>query len=240
MGEFFGPRIGSAPRSHPLFEFMNLHPTPVDTTSHLISPPVPSPLFVPGKPLKLGVLASGSGSNFEAIARTIGDGKLNAQIEILIHNNPKAGVIRRAEKFDVPAILVNHREYNTREAFDAAVVKTLNQYDLDLIVFAGWMRIATRVLVEAFPHKMINLHPALLPSFPGIRGVEQTLEAGVKITGCTVHFVELEVDRGPILMQAAVPVTPDDTRETLHRRIQVLEHQILVGAIALLQAAESH
>ncbi|MGC9527248.1 MAG: phosphoribosylglycinamide formyltransferase [Limnospira sp.] len=219
---------------------MNLHPTPVDTASHLISPPVPSPLFVPGEPLKLGVLASGTGSNFEAIARTIGDGKLNAEIEILIYNNPKAGVIRRAEKFDVPAILVNHREYATRETFDAEVVKVLNQYDLDLIVFAGWMRIATRVLVEAFPHKMINLHPAILPSFPGIRGVEQALEAGVKITGCTVHFVELEVDRGPIVMQAAVPVAPDDTPETLHRRIQVLEHQIMVGAIALLQATASY
>ena len=114
------------------------------------------------------------------------------------------------------------------------IVQTLKEHDVDWIVFAGWMRIVTQVLVDAFPHKIINLHPSLLPSFPGIRGVEQALEAQVKITGCSVHLVELEVDRGPILMQAAVPILPDDTPETLHARIQIQEHKILIGAISLV------
>jgi phosphoribosylglycinamide formyltransferase-1 len=104
---------------------------------------------------------------------------------------------------------------------------------------AGWMRIVTPVLIDAFPQKIINLHPSLLPSFPGIRAIEQALEAGVKITGCTVHLVELKVDSGPILMQAAVPILPHDTPETLHGRIQVQEHQIIVGAIAQLQRSQS-
>lgn len=213
---------------------MNPYQNPIDFTSYLISPQLPHPLFIPGNPIKLGILASGSGSNFEVIAQKIKNGQLNAQIEVLVYNNPQAKVKQRAKKFQVPAILVNHRDYKTRETFDQQVVNTLNKYDLDLIVFAGWMRIATQVLVDAFPQKMINLHPAILPSFPGIRGVEQALEFGVKITGCTVHIVELKVDSGPIVIQAAVPVLPQDTPETLHKRIQFLEHQIMVGAIALI------
>lgn len=211
---------------------MSPYQNPIDSTPYLIYPPLPDPLFIPGKPIKLGILASGSGSNFEVIAQKIRDGQLNAQIQVLVYNNPKAKVKQRAEKFEISNILVNHRHYPTRESFDQQVVDTLNQYDLDLVVFAGWMRIATQVLVAAFPHQIINLHPSILPSFPGIRAVEQALESGVKITGCTVHIVELAVDSGPILMQAAVPVLPQDTPETLHQRIQFCEHQIMVGAIA--------
>ncbi|VXD24820.1 Formyltetrahydrofolate-dependent phosphoribosylglycinamide formyltransferase [Planktothrix serta PCC 8927] len=213
---------------------MNATVTGIDSTDCLISPAIPSPLFVEGTPVKIGVLASGSGTNFEAIAQAIQDQQLNAKIQVLIYNNPDAQVIERAQRFGVKTILLNHRHYKKREDLDREIVKTLKEHDVDWIVFAGWMRIVTQVLVDAFPQKIINLHPSLLPSFPGIRGVEQALEAKVKITGCSVHLVEVEVDSGPILMQAAVPILADDTPETLHARIQVQEHKILIGAISLV------
>lgn len=202
--------------------------------SCLISPEIPQQRLPENTTLKLGILASGSGSNFETIAQAIKAEKLNAQIQVLIYNNPGAKVIARAEKFGVKAILLNHRDYkNKREEFDSEIVKTLRAYDVEWVIMAGWMRIATKVLVSAFPHHIINIHPSLLPSFPGINAVEQALAARVKITGCTVHLVSEEVDSGPILMQAAVPVLPQDTPESLHARIQIQEHKIMVGAIAL-------
>ena len=201
--------------------------------SCLISPEIPQKKLPEKTTLKLGVLASGSGSNFEAIAEAIKMGKLNAKIQVVIYNNPGAKVIARAEKFGVNAILLNHRDYkNQREAFDSEIVKTLLAYDVEWVVMAGWMRVCTKVLISAFPNRIINIHPSLLPSFRGIRAVEQALAAGVKITGCTVHLVSEEVDSGPILMQAAVPVLANDTPETLHARIQIQEHKIMVGAIA--------
>ncbi|HAO13904.1 MAG TPA: phosphoribosylglycinamide formyltransferase [Planktothrix sp. UBA8407] len=213
---------------------MNANVMGIDSTACLISPAIPSPLFVEGSPVKIGVLASGSGTNFEAIAQAIQNQQLNAKVQVLIYNNPDAKVTERAERFGVKTILLNHRNYKKREDLDQEIVKTLKEHDVDWIVFAGWMRIVTKVLVDAFPGKIINLHPSLLPSFPGIRGVEQALESQVKITGCSVHLVELEVDSGPILMQSAVPILPDDTPETLHARIQIQEHKILIGAISLV------
>ncbi|MGF1491660.1 MAG: phosphoribosylglycinamide formyltransferase [Microcoleaceae cyanobacterium] len=205
-------------------------------TPSLISPAIPEVFsetsFSEGSPLSIGVLASGSGSNFEAIAQAIQDGKLNARIQILIYNNPTARVVERAKRFDIPAILLDHRKFKARESLDREIVAVLQEHQVEWVVMAGWMRIVTQVLIDAFPGKMINIHPSLLPSFPGIRAIEQALKAGVKITGCTAHLVELAVDSGPILMQAAVPVLPDDTLETLHARIQVEEHRIIVGAIA--------
>jgi phosphoribosylglycinamide formyltransferase 1 len=186
------------------------------------------------EPLKLGILASGSGSNFEVIAQAIQNQQLNAQVQVLIYNNPEAQAAARAEKYGIPSILLNHRSCKSREELDAKIVKTFQEYDVEWVIMAGWMRIVTQVLLDAFPDKVVNIHPSLLPSFPGIRSVEQALKAGVKITGCTVHIARLEVDSGPILMQAAVPILPDDTAETLHARIQVQEHKIMVGAIALI------
>lgn len=212
--------------------------TSVDPTPSFISPEIIPSVPFQGSPLKLGILASGSGSNFEVIASAIAEQKLNAQVQVLIYNNPKAKVVERAKKFEVPSILLNHRHYSQREDLDRDIVKTLNQYQVDWVVMAGWMRIVTPVLIDAFPQKIINLHPSLLPSFPGIHAIEKALKAGVKITGCTVHLVELEVDSGPILMQAAVPILPDDTEETLHARIQVQEHRIIVGAIANIQRSQ--
>ncbi len=216
---------------------MNTNPAPDDTTASLISPAVFSSPQMNAAPLKLGIMASGSGSNFEAVAEAIASQQLNAQIQVLIYNNPGIKAAARAEKWGVPAVLLNHRDYKKREELDRKIVHTLRQYDGEWVVMAGWMRLVTPVLIEAFPDRIINIHPSLLPSFKGVRAVEQALEAGVKIAGCTVHLVRLEVDSGPILIQAAVPVLPDDTAETLHARIQVQEHRILRQALAQLAAS---
>jgi phosphoribosylglycinamide formyltransferase-1 len=208
------------------------NPAIADSTASLISPVV-SPEWQQGEPLRLGILASGNGSNFEAVAQAIAFGQLNAQIQVLIYNNPEAKVLARAAKSSVPAVLLNHRNFSSREDLDRQIVQTLRQYNVEWVIMAGWMRIVTPVLIDAFPDQIINIHPSLLPSFKGIRAVEQALVTGVKITGCTVHLVAPEVDSGTILLQAAVPVFPDDTPETLHARIQVQEHRILPQAIAL-------
>ncbi|MBE9049821.1 phosphoribosylglycinamide formyltransferase [Nostocales cyanobacterium LEGE 11386] len=204
-----------------------------DSTVSLVAPSISNHHFSLNTPLKLGIMASGSGSNFEAIAQAIENGQLNAQIQVLIYNNPSAKAAIRAENRNVPAVLLNHRDYKSRDAFDGQIVQTLRQYDVEWVIMAGWMRLVTPVLIDAFPENIINIHPSLLPSFKGINAVEQALAAGVKITGCSVHLVCLEVDSGPILIQAAVPVLSDDTPETLHARIQIQEHRILPQAIAL-------
>ncbi len=205
-------------------------------TASLISPftaPLP-PLPSAGAPLRLGMMASGSGSNFEAIAQAIAAQQLNAQIAVVIYNNPGAKVADRAAKFGIPAVLLNHRDFAQRAELDAAIVQTLRDRAVDWVVMAGWMRIVTPVLINAFPRRILNIHPSLLPSFKGNRAVEQALAAGVKITGCTVHIVVPEVDSGEILMQAAVPVLPGDTVETLQNRIHAQEHVIYPRAIATL------
>lgn len=218
---------------------MSSHTALAHSTPSFISPALPADFaarHLTGSPLKLGILASGNGTNFEAVQEAIASNQLNAKIQVLIYNNPGAKVAARAEKWGIPAILHNHRDYKRREDLDTVIVKTLRQYDVEWVVMAGWMRILTQVVFDAFPERIINIHPSLLPSFPGAHGVEDALKAGVKITGCTVHIARLEVDSGPILMQAAVPVLPNDTPETLHERIQVQEHRILPQAIALAAA----
>ncbi|MEO0647696.1 MAG: phosphoribosylglycinamide formyltransferase [Cyanobacteria bacterium J06650_10] len=190
--------------------------------------------------LVLGVMASGSGSNFEAIAQSIAQGQLNAKIAVVIYNNPGAKVAERAARLRIPAILLDHRQFESREALDDAIAHQLRAHSVDWVIMAGWMRRVTERLLQAFPSRVLNIHPSLLPSFPGIRSVEQALNAGVKITGCSVHLVELVVDSGPIIMQAAVPILPDDTVARLQARIQVQEHRIFPAAIALAaQLAQS-
>lgn len=210
---------------------------PSDSTPSLVSPSI-SPTPTKGVPLKLGIMASGNGSNFEAVQRAIASNQLNAKIQVLIYNNPEAQAAQRATNWSISSILLNHRDFQRREDLDQQIVYTLQQYQVEWVIMAGWMRLVTPVLIDAFPNRIINIHPSLLPSFRGVRAVEQAINAGVKITGCTVHLVCLEVDSGPILLQAAVPVLPDDTLETLHARIQVQEHRILPPAIAL--AARKH
>jgi phosphoribosylglycinamide formyltransferase 1 len=203
--------------------------------SSLVSPSLSADALALGvdAPLSLGIMASGNGSNFEAIAEAIANQHLHAQIQVLIYNNPGAGVVERAKRWGVPAVLLNHREFESRELLDQEIAKTLQQFNVEWVVMAGWMRRVTQVLIDAFPDRILNIHPSLLPSFPGIRAVEQAFQAGVKISGCTVHLVRLEVDSGPIIQQAAVPVLATDTVETLQARIQVQEHCIYPQAIAL-------
>ncbi len=203
--------------------------SPADALVSPASEPIPA---LPA-PLALGVLASGSGSNFEAVQEAIAAGHLNAEIRVLIYNQPDAKAAARAERWGIPAVLLDHRQIRPREALDAEIVRVLQAHGVEWVVMAGWMRIVTNVLLEAFARRTLNIHPSLLPSFPGIRAIEQALAAGVKLTGCTVHLACLEVDSGPIVMQAAVPVLPDDTPASLHARIQVQEHRILPAAIAL-------
>ncbi|MEA5593158.1 phosphoribosylglycinamide formyltransferase [Rivularia sp. UHCC 0363] len=198
----------------------------------LISPDIPTQPQV-STPLKLGIMASGSGSNFEAVAQAIQNGQLNAQIQVLIYNNPDAYAAVRADKWNIKSVLINHRDYKYRKDLDKQIVQTLRSHDVEWVIMAGWMRLATQTLIDAFPDKIINIHPSLLPSFKGVGAIEQAIEAGVKITGCTVHLVCLEMDSGKILMQAAVPVLPDDNPDTLHTRIQIQEHRILPAAIGL-------
>jgi phosphoribosylglycinamide formyltransferase-1 len=201
----------------------------------LISPNLPALALsqVKSAPIQLGIMASGSGTNFEAVVKAIAEDQLNAEIKVLIYNKPQAKVKQRAEKYQIPTVLIDHRHYKQRTSLDQEIVAVLKAHGVDWVIMAGWMRIVTEVLLKGYPNRVINIHPSLLPSFKGIRAIEQALAAKVKITGCTVHLVSLEVDSGEILMQAAVPILPDDTLETLHARIQVQEHYILPQAIAL-------
>ena len=199
----------------------------------LVSPHIPTDSQSSSKPVKLGIMASGSGSNFEAVAEAIENGRLNAEIQVLIYNNPDAYAAVRANKWKIKSVLINHRDYKHREDLDKRIVETLLAHDVEWVIMAGWMRLVTQVLIDAFPEKIINIHPSLLPSFKGVRAIEQAIEARVKITGCTAHLVSLEMDSGKIIMQAAVPVLTDDTPETLHTRIQTQEHRILPAAIQL-------
>jgi len=208
------------------------------TESVLISPDVSLADLSLSKPLSLGIMASGKGSNLAAITGAIAQGTLNATIQVVIYNKAQAKVKEQAQQLGIPSVFCNHREYASREAFDQVLVDRLKAHQVRWVIMAGWMRVVTPVLINAFPDRVINIHPSLLPSFKGINGVEQALAAGVKITGCTVHLVRPEVDSGPILMQAAVPILAEDTPDSLHQRIQQQEHQILPNAIALAAQRE--
>jgi len=205
----------------------------------LIAPPLPAPELVSSAPLVLGVLASGSGSNFEAILQAIAVDRLQAKVAVLIYNKPQAKVVERADRWGIPKVLLNHRDFPQREALDEAIVSVLQDYGVQWVVMAGWMRIVTQVLVNAYPQRILNIHPSLLPAFKGLNAIEQALVAGVKITGCTVHLVETEVDSGPILMQAAVPIFPQDNLESLHDRIQAQEHRIFPAALQRIALEQS-
>lgn len=185
---------------------------------------------------RLGILASGSGTNFDAIAQAIDEGVLVADIACLVCNCPGAGAFEVAERHGVSAELVDHREFGSRTSFDARVGEVLRDHDVEWVIMAGWMRLVTKGFIDAWRERILNIHPSLLPSFKGIRAVEQALEAKVKIAGVTVHHVVPEVDSGPIIAQAAVPVLADDTPETLHARLQVQEHFLYPRAIALAVA----
>ena len=187
-------------------------------------------------PLRLGVMASGDGSNFEAVVRACREGPLRAEVALLVVNKPDCGARGRAERLGVPVQVLDHRRFDSREALDQALIAAFEAAAVDLIVMAGWMRIVTPVLIEAFPDRLVNIHPSLLPSFRGVDAIGQAMAAGVRLTGCTAHLVRPEVDSGPVLVQAAVPLLEGDDHASLAARIQRQEHRILPLAIALAAA----
>jgi phosphoribosylglycinamide formyltransferase-1 len=182
---------------------------------------------------RLGILVSGRGSNFEAIADRIASGKLNAEIAVVISNVESAPGLERARQRGLNAVFIQSKG-RPREDFDREAVQTLKHHNVSLVVLAGFMRILSRVFLDAFPYGILNIHPALLPAFPGTDVYQKALDYGVKFSGCTVHFVDATLDGGPIVLQAAVPVTDDDTSETLATRILEQEHGIYSEAIDLV------
>lgn len=191
--------------------------------------PVASP--DPERGVSIGVLASGAGTNLKALL----DADLSpGRVARVVVNNPDAGAIAHAEASGVPVTVVDHRQHRARRAFDAEVVDVLRAEGVEWVVFAGFMRIVTSTLLDAFPGRVLNIHPSLLPAFPGTDAQRQALEAGVRITGCTVHLVDSGVDTGPILAQIAVPVLDDDDVERLRRRILEAEHTLLPRVVRAL------
>lgn len=183
--------------------------------------------------IRVGVLISGSGTNLQAIIDRSLEGALDADVVCVISNKGDAFGLERARKHGIPAFHLDTRQFSGREAFDAAVVAILQEHCVDLVVLAGFMRIVTPVLLNVFPNRVMNIHPALLPSFPGIDAQKQALDYGAKVSGCTVHFVDCGMDTGPIIMQTVVPVREDDTVESLCTRIHHEEHKLYPAAIQL-------
>jgi len=182
-------------------------------------------------PLRMGVMASGNGTNFEALVRAIAAGELCAEIPLLVVNNPGCGAQQRAERLGVPCTVLDHRVLRDRVDLDRELVRRFGDASVEGIVMAGWMRIVTPVLIQAFPGRLLNVHPSLLPSFRGLDAVGQALASGVTISGCTVHLVTEELDAGPILAQAAVPVLETDDHASLAARIRRQEHRVLPQAV---------
>jgi phosphoribosylglycinamide formyltransferase-1 len=187
-------------------------------------------------PLRLGVMASGAGTNFEALVLAGRRGPLNGEVVQLVVNNPDCGASQRAKALAVPCALLDHRQQRDRRQLDQRIAALFRERGVDLVVMAGWMRIVTPELIGAFPERLLNIHPSLLPSFRGVDAVGQALAAGVRLSGCTAHLVVEEVDAGPILAQAAVPVLAGDDHASLSARIQRQEHQLLPRAVALAAA----
>jgi len=189
------------------------------------------------KKLRVGVLASGRGSNLQAIIDAIEAGRLDAQIVLVLSNKKDAVALERARKHGLTDVFLDPKPFagqpDSREAYDRAVLDLLRKHDVELVLLAGYMKIVTPVLVKAYENRMMNIHPSLLPSFPGLDAQKKALDHGVKLSGCTVHFVTEGVDEGPIIIQAAVPILEGDTPETLAARILVEEHKIYPRAVQL-------
>jgi len=182
---------------------------------------------------RLGILLSGRGSNFEAIADNVAAGKIPAEIAVVISNRPEARGLEVARERGLNAVCIPSKGME-REAYDRLLIEELRKHRVDLICLAGFMRLLSAMFVREFPFRILNIHPSLLPAFPGLDAQHQALEHGVKISGCTVHFVDENLDAGPIIVQAAVPVLNDDTVETLAARILKEEHRIYTEAINIV------
>jgi phosphoribosylglycinamide formyltransferase-1 len=177
--------------------------------------------------ISVGVLVSGGGTNLQSILDAVAAETLDATVAVVISNVPGAGALARAEKVHVPTVTIDHRAYADRAAFDAAIVRELRTRGVDYVVLAGFMRLLTPTFLEAFPMRVINVHPALLPAFPGVNAQAQAFRYGVRVAGCTVHFVDAGTDTGPIIAQAVVPVLDDDDEDALKARILAQEHALL-------------
>lgn len=184
--------------------------------------------------LKLAVIASGRGSNFDAICQAIERKDLDANIELLVSDNPNSPALEKAAQRGIKTLHINPREFSSRELYEAALTEELQARKVDLAVLAGYMRLVGKVFLAAFENRVLNIHPALLPSFPGLHAQQQALEYGVKVSGCTVHIVDEGMDTGPIILQRAVPVLASDDQETLSQRILREEHQIYWQALQLI------
>jgi len=185
-------------------------------------------------PLKLGVLVSGRGSNLQAIIDAIEGKRLDAEIRLVVSDQAEAYALERAKKHGIPTTVFHARDYSSREEFDRAVVQRLREHQVELVCLAGFMRILSPYFIREYKNRIINIHPALLPVFPGLHVQRKALEHGVKFSGCTVHFVDEGMDTGPIIIQAAVPVLDGDDEEALAARILRFEHQIYPRAIQLI------
>jgi len=191
-------------------------------------------------PLRVAILASGSGSNAQRLFDLNRAGTLNIDPVLLICNRPGARALERAAQAGVPFLMLDHTKEADRERYDRSLVAALKDARAELIVMAGYMRLVTPFFLNSFPGQVINIHPALLPSFPGVRGAAEALEYGVRLAGCTVHFVDEIMDHGPVIIQAAVPVNPDDDLAALQTRIHALEHRIYPQAVQWVAEKRVH
>ena len=183
--------------------------------------------------INIGVLASGRGTNLQAIIEAIEEGKIAGEIKVVMSDNPDAYALKRAQQYHIDTRYVDFKEFKNREDYDKEIIKTLKEKKIELVVLAGYMRILSPYFIRTYQNKIINIHPALLPSFPGLHAQKQVVEYGAKVSGCTVHFVDEGVDSGPIILQKAVEVSDDDTEESLAEKILKEEHQIYPRAIQL-------
>lgn len=185
----------------------------------------------PAGRVPIAILISGRGSNMVSLVTAAREGRLCADVRVVLSNRPDAAGLARAAEMGIPTAVLDHRTFSTREAFDAALAAELERRGVRFVALAGFMRVLTPVFLRRFAGRVLNIHPALLPSFPGVHAQRQALEYGVRVTGCTVHFVDEGVDTGPIVAQATVPVRDDDTEETLAARILEVEHRLYPFAL---------
>lgn len=176
--------------------------------------------------MRVAVLASGNGTNFQVIAEHYQNHDLPGELALLFCNHPTAPVMQRAEKFNVPAEAFTVKDCGSKEAYEARLLKLLQAYRIDFIALAGYLRVVGSTILAAFPNRIINLHPALLPKYPGLHSIERAFDAGEKETGVTVHYIDAGLDSGPIIAQRAVPILPTDTVESLETRVHEVEHQL--------------
>lgn len=190
-------------------------------------------VIAPGR-LRLAILASGRGSNFDALGRAIKRGDLDADIKVLISDLESAPVLEKAKAQGIDAVFIDPRAFGSRDEYETELVRVLKAHQVTVVVLAGYMRLVGRILLDAYKNRILNIHPALLPSFPGLHAQQQAVDYGVKFSGCTVHIVDKGMDTGPIIIQAVVPVLPEDSGDTLADRILGEEHKIYWRSLQLL------